>query len=329
MQTDLISIIVPVFNLKKELSRCLDSILAQSYHDIEIIVVDDGSFDGSTNIIRQYAEKDSRIKPIFQENGSVTSARLHGVREAAGQWIGFVDGDDAIEPNMYERLLRNAETYHADISHCGYQMCFEDGRVHYFHNTGLLAQQDKITALKELLSGSRIEPGLWNKLFHKTLFHSLLHGEAVPLDIKINEDLLMNFRLFSAAKQTVFEDWCPYHYVVRSDSASRAKLNPHKIYDPIRVKEIIRQDAPTELRAAAQQAYINTCINVCHSLMIEGAACRADLRRVRDMMARETADFSLLGRRRKLMANMIVRVPGLYRLIYVLYSKYFQKNVYS
>ena len=66
MQTDLISIIVPVFNLEKELSRCLDSILAQSYHDIEIIVVDDGSFDGSTNIIRQYAKKDNRIKPIFQ-----------------------------------------------------------------------------------------------------------------------------------------------------------------------------------------------------------------------------------------------------------------------
>ena len=97
----------------------------------------------------------------------------------------------------------------------------------------------------------------------------------------------------------------------------------------IRVKEIIRRDAPAELRDAAQQAYINTGINVCHSLMIEGAECRADLRRVRDMMARETADFSLLGRKRKLMANMIVHVPGLYRLIYVLYSKYFQKNVYS
>ena len=279
--------------------------------------------------MRWYAEKDSRIKPVFQENGGVTSARLHGVQEASGQWIGFVDGDDEIEPDMYERLLKNAVVYHADISHCGYQMCFEDGRVHYFHNTGLLVQQDKATALKELLSGSRIEPGLCNKLFHKTLFRSLLHGEAVPLDIKINEDLLMNYRLFSAAEQTVFEDWCPYHYIVRSASASRAKLNSHKIYDPIRVKEIIRQDAPTELRAAAQQAYINTCINVCHSLMIEGAECRTDLRRVRDMMARGTADFSLLGRRRKLMADMIIRVPGLYRLIYVLYSKYFQKNVYS
>ena len=329
MQNDLISIIIPAFNLENELPRCLDSILAQSFQNIEVIVVDDGSSDGSADIMRQYTKKDSRIKPIFQENGGVTSARLHGVREASGQWIGFVDGDDEIEPDMYERLLKNAVTYHADISHCGYQMCFEDGRVHYFHNTGLLAQQDKITALKELLSGSRIEPGLCNKLFHKTLFHSLLHGEAVPLDIKINEDLLMNYMLFSAAKQTVFEDWCPYHYIVRSTSASRAKLNPHKIYDPIRVKEFILQDAPTELHEAAQQAYINTCINTYNTLLMEGAEFKCDLQKVHGLLVKEVGDFSLLGRKRQLMANMIAYTPMLYCPIYAAYGHFFKKNRYS
>lgn len=329
MQNDLISIMVPVFNLENELPRCLDSILAQRYQNIEVVVVDDGSSDNSADVMRRYAEKDSRIKPVFQENGGVMSARLHGVREASGQWIGFVDGDDEIEPDMYERLLKNAVAYHADISHCGYQMCFEDGRVHYFHNTGILAQQDKITALKELLSGSRIEPGLCNKLFHKTLFQSLLHGEAVPLDIKINEDLLMNYRLFSAAKQTVFEDWCPYHYIVRSTSASRAKLNPHKIYDPIRVKEIIRQSAPSELHEAAQQAYINTCINTYHALLMEGAKYKDDLWKVHELLVKETTDFSLLGRKRELMANMITHTSVLYRPIYAVYSRFFQKKIYS
>lgn len=329
MQNDLISIIVPVFNLQNELPRCLDSILAQSYQNIEVIVVDDGSSNNSAEVMRQYAEKDLRIKPVFQENGGVTSARLHGVREASGQWIGFVDGDDEVEPDMYDRLFRNAVTYHAEISHCGYQMCFEDGRIHYFHNTGLLAQQDKITALQELLSGERIEPGLCNKLFRKTLFHSLLHGEAVPLDIKINEDLLMNFHLFSAANQTVFEDWCPYHYIVRSTSASRAKLNPHKIYDPIKVKEIIRQSAPAELHDAAQQAYINTCINTYHALLMEGAEYREDLRKVHELLVKEVNDFSLLGRKRRIMASMIAYTPVLYRPIYAVYSRFFKKNVYS
>ena len=329
MPNDLISIIVPVFNLENELPRCLDSILTQSYQNIEVVVVDDGSSDGSADVMRRYSEKDSRIKPVFQENGGVTSARLHGVREASGQWIGFVDGDDKIESDMYERLLRNAAEYHADISHCGYQMCFDDGRIHYFHNTGLLVQQDKITALKELLSGSRIEPGLCNKLFHKTLFHSLLHGEAMPLDIKINEDLLMNYRLFSEAERTVFEDWCPYHYIVRSTSASRAKLNDHKIYDPIRVKEIIRKTASADLQKDAQRAYINTCINTYHVLMCAGAEYGPDLRKVRDLIKQEESSFSLLGKKRAAMARLIVDAPVVYRPIYSFYCRFFQKNVYS
>ena len=127
MPTELISIIVPVFNLEHELSRCLDSILAQTYDHIEVLVVDDGSRDGSEAVIRRYAERDHRVKPFFQKNAGVTAARLHGVAEAAGAWIGFVDGDDEIEPDMYERLLQNALNYQADISHCGYRMCFPDG----------------------------------------------------------------------------------------------------------------------------------------------------------------------------------------------------------
>ena len=324
-----ISIVVPVFNIEGYVERCLQSLLQQTYTNLEVLAIDDGSTDSSGAILDRLATTDSRIKVIHKENGGVTSARMAGIRNATGEWIGFVDGDDKIESDMYERLLRNSAEYHADISHCGYQMCFDDGRIHYFHNTGLLVQQDKITALKELLSGVRIEPGLWNKLFHKTLFRSLLHGGAVPLDIKINEDLLMNYRLFSEAERTVFEDWCPYHYIVRSTSASQAKLNPHKIYDPIKVKEIIRQSAPAELHEAAQQAYISTCINTYHTLLTAGAGYRDDLRKVHELLTQEADDFFLLGRKRRLMASMIVHTPVLYRPIYAVYSRFFQKRVYD
>lgn len=323
----MISIIVPVYNLEKELPRCLDSILAQTYRNLEVIVVDDGSTDQSADVIRSYAEQDTRIKPFFQTNGGVTAARMHGIREASGEWIGFVDGDDEIEADMYERLLSNAVEHHAQISHCGYQMCFADGRVHYFHNTGCLLKQNRITALKELLTGSRIEPGLCNKIFHKSLLRSLLREDAVPADIRINEDLLMNYRLFSAAEQTVFEDWCPYHYIVRSTSASRSKLNPHKIYDPIRVKEIIRNSAPDELHDDAQRAYMNTCINCYHAVLVAGKEYHADLRRVCDLLTKETGRFSLLGGKRSAMAKMITRLPSLYNVIYTVYSR-FQKSVY-
>lgn len=322
---DLISVIVPVYNVADDLPRCLDSILAQKYPRIEMIAVDDGSSDHSGKVLDEYAQRHANIRVIHQENGGVTSARLRGVAEASGEWIGFVDGDDEIEPDMYERLLQNALKYDAEISHCGYQMHFADGRVNYFHNTGILEKQDKITALRELLSGERVEPGLWNKLFHKSLFEGL----AMPADIKINEDLLMNYYLFATADQTVYDDWCPYHYIVRSSSASRAKLNAHKIYDPIGVKEVIRKTAPDNLQEDAQRAYINTCINTYHVLMCAGAEYGADLRRVRDLIKQEESSFSLLGKKRAAMARLIVDAPAVYRPIYSFYCRFFQKNVYS
>ena len=322
---DLISVIVPVYNVAEDLPRCLNSILAQKHSNIEIIAVDDGSSDYSGKVLDEYAQMYPNIRVIHKENGGVTSARLRGVAEASGAWIGFVDGDDEIEPDMYERLLQNALEYGAEISHCGYQMCFADGRVNYFHNTGILEKQDKITALRELLSGEKIEPGLWNKLFHKSLFEGL----TMPTDIKINEDLLMNYDLFSAANQIVFHDWCPYHYIVRNTSASRAKLNAHKIYDPIRVKEIIQKTASGDLQKDAHRAYINTCINTYHVLMCAGAEYGPDLQKVRDLIKQEESSFSLLGKKRAAMARLIVDAPVVYRPIYSFYCRFFQKNVYS
>ncbi|MBQ8813398.1 MAG: glycosyltransferase [Lachnospiraceae bacterium] len=325
----LISVIVPVYNVAADLPRCLLSILAQTYSHIEIVAVDDGSLDESGAILDSYAEKYPNVRVIHKENGGVTSARLCGVQEASGEWIGFVDGDDEIEPEMYERLLNNALAYNAQISHCGYQMCFPDGRIHYFYNTGLLAKQDRITALRELLSGSMIEPGLWNKLFHKSLLSCLFHDAGVDMTIKINEDLLMNFRLFSIAETAVFEDRCPYHYIVRSTSASRVKMNSYKIYDPIRVKAIIRQTAPEEIRADAQGAYVNTCINTYNALMFAGTEHRNDLQKVRNLLKQEKESFSLLGKKRALIALLIINVPLIYKLIYGIYCLFFQKRAYS
>lgn len=323
---DLISVIVPVYNVAEDLPRCLDSILAQTYPDIEIIAVDDGSSDHSGKILDKYAEIHPSIRVIHQENGGVTSARLRGVAEVSGDWIGFVDGDDEIEPDMYDRLLRNALEYKADISHCGYQMVFADGRVYYFHNTGTLVNQDNITALRELLSGERIEPGLWNKLFSKSLFDGL----SMPTDIKINEDLLMNYYLFSNAAQTVFDDWCPYHYIVRSTSASRGRLNNHKIYDPIRVKELILDHAPDQVRPDAQRAFVNTCVHSYCSLVQEkGNEVRRAKKELRDQLKNRYRWCQMLPKRTKLLADLIVIAPGFLHVAYPIYTRFIQKKQYT
>ena len=186
-----VSIIIPAFNIAPYIGRCLKSVLSQTLKNIEVIVVDDGSTDNTVKEISSYANNDDRIRLIKKKNGGVTSARLAGVRESRGEYIGFVDGDDFIEPDMFEHLLKNAIKYHAAISHCGYQMVFPN-RIDYYYNTGRIIQQDTLAGLKDLISGTFIEPGLVNKLFHRNLFEGIINNDLMDLKIKYNEDLLMS-----------------------------------------------------------------------------------------------------------------------------------------
>lgn len=237
-----ISIIVPAYNIESCLSATLDSVLSQTYKNIEVIVVNDGSTDETGSIIDYYANRDSRVKAIHKENGGVTSARLRGVSEATGEWIGFVDGDDYIESRMYERLLCNALEHGADISHCGYQMVLPSGKILYYYNSGKMFCQDCHTGLKDLLENCVVEPGLWNKLYARRLLDDFIRMVDFDCTIRINEDLLMNFYLFRMADISVFEDVCPYHYVVRKESAANAKLNANQLLHPLRVKKILFQE---------------------------------------------------------------------------------------
>lgn len=231
-----ISVVIPAYNLQAYLPATLDSVLAQTHENLEIIVVDDGSADGTAAVMESYAAKDSRIRTIYQENGGVTAARLRGVAEATGAWIGFVDGDDYIEPDMYQRLLENMKQYDAGISHCGYQMVFPS-RVDYYYNTGKLMVQTEDSGCSDLLEGRFVEPGLWNKLYRRELFAGL--EELMDKSIRINEDLLMNFYLFRQVDRVVYEDICPYHYVLRKGSAATAQLNEHKLRDPLKVLHLL------------------------------------------------------------------------------------------
>lgn len=326
----MISIIVPAYNLENYIERTVRSVLNQTYQDIEVLVVDDGSQDQTACVIRKMIEKfPKKLKLIQIPNGGVANARLIGVHAAQGEWIGFVDGDDEIEPDMYEILLDNALKYQADISHCGFKMVFGDGRENYFHNTGSLVVQDRITGLKELLDGSLVEPSLCNKLFHKNLLHSLLHEVTLPKDIKINEDLLMNYYLFSFAKKSVFEDKCPYHYLVRMTSASRQKMNNNKIYDPIRVKKIILEHCDNDLKLAAETALLNTCIYTYCGLTLEERVFGQAKKEIREEILNHIQCVNNLSQRTQILAKGIIKMPKVLDRLYPIYVKYFQRKVYE
>lgn len=237
-----ISIIIPAYNIENYLGKTLDSVLAQTYQNIEVIVVNDGSKDGTGKVVDDYAAHDSRVIAVHKENGGVTSARLRGIAAASGDWIGFVDGDDYIEPDMYERLMRNAREYNVEISHCGYQMVLPSGKIMPYYGTGKLVLQDNHAGMKDLLEGKFIEPGLVNKIFARCVMDCFMRDVDFDCTIRNNEDLLMNYYLFRESKSSVFEDVCPYHYVLRKGSAACASINANQLQHPLKVKKILFQE---------------------------------------------------------------------------------------
>ena len=325
-----ISVIIPVWNLETVLERCLNSVLKQTYTNLEIIVVNDGSTDRSKHILNDYAERHENIVVVHQENAGVTAARLNGVSKASGEWIGFVDGDDYIEPEMYQILLENALKYQTEISHCGYQLVFADGRIHYFHNSEKLNEYDCLEGLEALLEGITIEPGLCNKLYHRSLFDELLSSDKIDLSIKNNEDLLLNVLLFKAAKKSVFYDICPYHYIVRANSASRRKLDEHRIFDPIRVRCYIKDLIPGTIMVTAQKAYINCCLDVLNTILLEGKRdYMVEYNEVFQLLSAEKQGYRLLGKRRMFMAILATSIPFLYEWMYRFYVSHCKKDVYK
>jgi hypothetical protein len=149
-------------------------------------------------------------------------------------------------------------SYGADISHCGYQMVFPSGKVDYYYNTGRIVQQDNTKGLWDLIEGSFIEPGLVCKLYRRELFAGL--SEWMDTSIRINEDLLMNFYLFRQAKKSVFEDICPYRYILRPGSAATTKLNEHKLRDPMKVTQILLKEAPEAVTPAVYCKWVRMLI---------------------------------------------------------------------
>lgn len=263
MNDDLISVVVPAYNIERYIERSLESLLRQTYPFLEVVVVDDGSTDGTAALIDRMAEKEPRLIAVHKPNGGVSSARIEGIRRASGQWIGFADGDDFVEPEMFEHLLQNAIRYHADISHCGYQMVFPDGHVDLYYGTGRLVEQTNEEGLKDLIEGAFVEPGLWNKLFRRRIVE---HFEQSPLwdpEIRINEDLLMNYLLFSRAEKSVYEDIPYYHYLLRKQSAATSKKKTH-ITDPLRVMEILKTDLANnpDLYPVTYARYLRVLIGV-------------------------------------------------------------------
>lgn len=314
-----ISVLVPAYNVALWLPSCLDSILAQTYQNLEIIVVNDGSTDNTGTILDSYAKKNGRIVAIHQKNAGLVAARETGIAHATGDYVTFVDGDDTIAPDMYEHLMANALKYKADISHCGMDFVFPDGHIEPHYGTGRLLVQDNIEGLRELLIGELVEPSLCTKLYARYL----VTNSCLDKSVLNNEDLLRNFTLFSRANRIVFEDFCGYQYFQRpgsmSKDSSKALQNLKHI---LRARKLIVDNSSEELYPYAVRLWLSTYINAinqktddCDEQMEE--FCKE----CRQVLIREKKNTRHLIKRQQIAAWLIIYAPWLHKIIYRIYKR--------
>lgn len=261
----LISIIIPVYNTGQYLDKCMESICAQTYRNIEMILVDDGATDGSGAKCDEWAAKDARVRVVHKQNGGLSDARNAGLNVATGEYIGFVDSDDWIEPDMYKFLYDNAVELDADIVECSFWKTYETkekpargayGKTRVFgrEEAQIMLMQDRI-----------VRNYVWSKLYRR----ELMEGIAFPVG-KVFEDILFTYKVYDKAEHVAF---CPepkYHYVIRGGSITSKRYEIKNNLDYLealdtKMKEMIGRGYPE-----AEDIYLKALIKPVRRLIMYG-----------------------------------------------------------
>lgn len=253
---NLISIIVPIYKVENYLERCIESILNQTYKDIEIILVDDGSPDKCGEICDNYAMRDNRIKVIHKQNGGLSEARNFGIDIANGEYILFIDSDDFIDKNMCEFLINEAKENDSDIVMCNYYIVKEN---EYFINKMLVTDNRiSLTNLEMMkiffLKGYRETLITWNKLYRRKLFYT---NKNIRFPVgRLNEDIFTTYRLYYVANKIVVINKPLYYYVLRKESimGNFSEKNIIAHMDCIKESYIFAKDKEKNIRYMIQIA---------------------------------------------------------------------------
>jgi len=234
MSDSLVSVIVPIYNSEKTLTECINSILEQTYTELELILIDDGSRDLSGRICDEYAEKDSRIRVFHRENGGVSRARNFGIDKVRGEYFVCVDSDDTLEQCFIEDLVRTQREY-GKIGQvlCGYRNTSE-GRSFVFDNEAELSFVDRKDYMK--LADKTLSQTLWLRLYRTDTARK--HGIRMREDLSLGEDLLFNLEYFDAMDNTEMCVINKASYIYRDDS--QGSLNRRYRKDLLEIQELLQ-----------------------------------------------------------------------------------------
>ena len=315
-----ISIIVPAYNVVNEISLCIKSLTEQTYKNLEIIMVDDGSNDGTSELMDIAARNDSRIKVFHQKNNGAAHARMTAIAKSTGDFIMFCDADDYYETDACTVLMEGLQKYKTDIAQCGYRKHVKEGKTDFF-GTGEIVTLDREQGLKYLLRGKKFTGSLCAKIYKRSLFSQI----KIPLDIAMNEDYLMNYFLFKKAKSSVFIDKIEYNYVAR-DSSACGTINGEKRYkDVLRVSKIIYNNAQGEcVEEEAKERYIRFLIAAYR--MAYSYKHHQEANEYRKEIIDIGKNKKRLSQKMKMSIWMVTHIPFCYRMLYALYNKIHKPN---
>lgn len=253
----LISIIVPVYNIEDYLDRCVESIVNQTYQNLEIIMVDDGSTDGSVQKCDEWAKKDNRIIVIHKENGGQASARNEGLRIAKGEFIGFVDSDDCIDRSMYESMHKIILENDCEIVECSIKQFSAQSDELCISGTGEAITFNREEAVEDFICDNHLTCTVPNMLLKSVIATRVMFDEG-----KTHEDVLWPYRVYSLANKIIFIDRTYYFYFQRPNSTMNVTYSPRRFdgLDALEKRaELVKSDFPS-LYSIAARSYLGSCM---------------------------------------------------------------------
>lgn len=268
MNNPLISIIAPVYNVEDYLDRCVESIVNQTYSNLEIILVDDGSTDSSGKMCDEWKENDKRIIVIHKDNGGQGEARNYGLDIATGDYIGFVDSDDLISNIMFAELVDIAVQYQADLVGCRH-VIFDDQRAPDFDNNnynGQLLIMSRDEALEDIIREKHFESTVWNLLVKADIAKNVLFDVG-----KIHEDILWPFRVILKSNSIYFLEKRLYAYYQRCGSTMNSRYSAKRFdaLDALETRAETIKSVNPDLYHITTRAYLGACMYHYQSLCRE------------------------------------------------------------
>lgn len=261
MQKELISVVIPVYNVEDYLERCIQSVINQTYSNLEIILVNDGSTDKSGDICDKYSKIDKRIIVIHKKNGGLSDARNAGIERATGKYIAFVDSDDYIDKEMYEIMYNNLIQNNANISIVNRYYTFPNGeKVLRYKINEHIKVMNNIEAIEEMNSFSTFDMAAWDKLYEKNLFDTI----RFPVG-KLSEDFYIMYLILEKSKKVVFDSTPLYYYFQRENSITRNKKINFDFAKAAKEQMNYIEGKYPELEKCVKSAYLSANLTVYNS----------------------------------------------------------------